>query len=72
MFLLSISFLVAASIASATSPLVTVPKRTPSSPTCFLIVNLPIVDNAVWKSKASCFNLSAAIFFFFLFSFQFV
>jgi len=62
MFLLSISFLVAASIASATSPLVTVPKRTPSSPTCFLIGNLPIVDNAVWKSKASCFNLSAAIF----------
>jgi len=56
MFLLSISFLVAASIASATSPLVTVPKRTPSSPTCFLIVNLPIVDNAVWKSNASCFN----------------
>ena len=54
--------LVASSIASATSPLVTVPKSPPSSPTCFLIVNLPIVDNAVWKSKASCFNLSAAIF----------
>ena len=72
MFLLSISFLVAASIASATSPLVTVPKRTPSSPTCFLIVNLPIVDNAVWKSKASCFNLSAANFFLFLSFFQFV
>jgi large subunit ribosomal protein L9 len=31
MFLLSISFLVASCIASATSPLVTVPKRTPLS-----------------------------------------
>ena len=67
MFLLSISFLVAASIASATSPLVTVPKRTPSSPTCFLIVNLPIVANAVLKSIASCFTFSAAIFSFALF-----
>ena len=65
--LLSISFFVAASTASATSPLVTVPKRTPSSPTCFLIVNLPMVANAVLKSIASCLIFSAAIFSFALF-----
>ena len=72
MVLLSICFLVVSSIASATSPLVTVPKRTPSSPTCFLIVNLPIVFKAVSKSTASCFKLSAAIFFFGFFFFLFV
>ena len=42
---LSISFWVASLIASAISPLVTDPNKTPSSPTCFLTVNLPIVFN---------------------------
>jgi len=54
MSLRSISFLVASLTTSATSPLVTVPDKTPSSPTCFLTVNLPIVVRAVWKSIASC------------------
>ena len=49
------SFLVASFTTSATSPFVTVPNKTPSSPTCFLTVNLPIVVRAVWKSIASCF-----------------
>ena len=40
--LLSISFLVDDLMTSATSPLVTVPNQTPSSPTFFLIENLPI------------------------------
>ena len=62
MSLLSISFFVADWIASATSPFVTVPKSTPSSPTCFLIVNLPIVFRAVLKSIASCFTFSASTF----------
>ena len=65
--LLSNSFLVEDLITSATSPLVTVPNKTPSSPTCFLIVNLPIVFKAVLNSIASCLIFSAAIFSFSLF-----